>query len=128
MRDCKFKKDQHVFLLHGVSRPDFWRMHTPKPAVVEKVGAKYVIVKPAGFTTLRFKFDLTENYRQVSDYTPDTLLFSTKQEADDYILRAKLMFDIRQAVKRCYPKHPDAPSLEQLKQIAAILNIEEDPE
>jgi hypothetical protein len=75
MKLSDFKKDQIVYVKESVYRQKEPEIHE---ANVISVGRKYVTVKMNGWGEI--KFDASNDFRQVTDYTPTFYLYLIKED------------------------------------------------
>ena len=85
------------------------------PVVVAKVGRKYFTVGE-GFKEAKYRLS---DWRQVTDYSPDSCLYESEQEWEDETLSRVLAGAIGEAFK--YGRNIRALPLESLRQIYSIV-------
>lgn len=78
--ETKFEKGQTVYI--RVKHQGSSVKESIVEGRVEKVGRRWVSVSISPFTTF-FRFDLLDNLREDTDYTPDRFLHSSKEEIWD---------------------------------------------
>ena len=87
---------------------------------ITNVGKKYITVEHGCGT----KFDATDNFRQVTNYSPDYMLYTSVQAIYDQMEANRLYNILRDAVY--YGGTNCTYTVEQMREVIRILNIEED--
>lgn len=97
-----------------------WEREHIIPAVVTKIGRKYITVAVGengdGF---EYQFDHTDRFRQCTKYSPDYALYLTEQAIYDYWQAAYLHSAITHHFLRCGHKY----DLRTLKTIAQCIHV-----
>ena len=117
----KPKKGQEVYLLLAKDYYDRNKMiHEPRKAWIIAVGTKYITVSfKASICSWVYKFDKEYPHRQKTDYSPDEMLFFSRQAALD-AQKKRIMYD---QVKSVISNRPIKDyTLGQLERIASILD------
>lgn len=113
MKLSDFKKWQTVYLYGGFSRHDF-KIHETN---VTSVGRKYVTVCYLG----GIKFDATNNFKEVTQYTPNFTLHLTREEIEQKIERSKKQDKVERSF-RWEHKLCEKMSDDDLDKIIEIIN------
>lgn len=122
MQKSDFKKGQEVFILiiEGSNEHRSLRNQALENrilrATVTTVGRKYITVEYRNWPPILF--DIEDDFRQLSDYSADYMLFLTEQDIYDYEERRTLFREIHNAFD-CFSS--EKYSLEQLRKIKEIL-------
>ena len=114
-KNC-FAKGQTVYLLNLSDGRG--RKGQIEEATVVSVGRKYIT---ANLWNWDYKFDMEDDFREKSNYSPTYKLFISRDDALHYIDRIELEKDALNAVRNVY-RIRSAASDEELKTIISIVN------
>ena len=117
MTRSDFKVGQTVYLKTICHAFDCWENERLIEAVVTKIGRKYIHVSDGPYR--EYRFDINDNFRQVTAYTPSYRLYLSKQDIFDYWKRWYLIFNIKNVFSNTSMKL----ELEKIVEIAKILGI-----
>lgn len=112
-----FKVGQTVYLKTISHVFDCWKNERLIEAVVTKIGRKYIHVSDVPHR--EYRFDINNNFREVTAYTPSYGLYLSKQDIFDYWNRWYLILNIKNVVSNTVTKL----EIEKLMEIATILRI-----
>lgn len=123
MNKTDFHKGQKVYLYSLPSA----RYSNTGPCIFERqvisVGSKYITVADANSHIEPIKFDIHDDFRQKTDYSPSYKLYLSEQDIYDDIERKQLFQEIKERFS-----FRNQYKLSTLKQISALLDADIDSE